>query len=68
MSSAATLMLTRSPSRYAPSDYVDSSLFGYLVIFHNRHRRHTALKTRTPIGYERIHHHNPTGAPLILVS
>ena len=68
-SSNATLTLTRSPSRYAPSNYVDSSLFGYLEIFHNRHRRHTALKMRIPIGYERIHHHNnPTGAPLIQVS
>ena len=46
-----------------------NAIFEYLEIFHNRQRRHTALKIRTPIEYERIHHHNnPTGAPLIQVS
>ena len=46
-----------------------NAIFEYLEIFHNRQRRHTALKMRTPIEHERIHHHNnPTGAPLIQVS
>ena len=46
-----------------------NAIFEYLEIFHNRQRRHTALKMRTPIEYERIHHdNNLTVAPLIQVS
>ncbi len=45
-----------------------NAIFEYLKIFHNRQRRHTALKMRTPIEYERIHYHNLTVAPLIQMS
>jgi putative transposase len=33
-----------------------TALFEYLEIFHNRHRRHSALEMRTPIEYETLHH------------
>ncbi len=45
-----------------------NAIFEYHKTFHNRQRRHTALKMRTPTGYERIHHNNPAAAPLIQVS
>ena len=45
-----------------------NAIFEYLEIFHNRHRRHTALEMRTPIEYERNHNNNLTIAPLIQVS
>jgi len=46
-----------------------NAIFEYLEIFHNRQRRHTALgMRRTPIEYKRIHHDNPTAAPLSQVS
>ena len=45
-----------------------NAIFEYLEIFHNRHRRHTALEMRTPIEYERIHYNNRTVTPLIQVS
>ena len=46
-----------------------NAIFEYLEIFHNRHRRHTALEMRTPIEYERIHYDNTTTfTPLIQVS
>jgi transposase InsO family protein len=45
-----------------------NAIFEYLEILHNRQRRHTALKMRTPIEYEKIHHHNLTAAPLIQVN
>ena len=46
-----------------------NAIFECFDIFHNRQGRYTALKMRTPIEYERIHHHNnPRTAPLIQVS
>ena len=42
-----------------------NAIFEYLEIFHNRQRRHTALRMRSPIEYEIIHHNNPAAASLI---
>jgi putative transposase len=33
-----------------------NAIFEYLEIFHNRHRRHSALGMHTPIEYETLHH------------
>jgi transposase InsO family protein len=33
-----------------------TAIFEYLEVFHNRQRRHSALRMHTPIEYERIHH------------
>ena len=43
-------------------------IFEYLEIFHNRHRRHTALRMRTPIEYETNHYNTQTVKPLIQVT
>ena len=32
-----------------------NAMFEYLEVFHNRHRRHSALGMRTPIEYEILH-------------
>ena len=45
-----------------------NAIFEYLEIFHNRQRRHTALRMRTPIEYETNHNNNRTVTPLIQVS
>jgi len=45
-----------------------NAIFEYLEVFHNRQRRHTALKMRTPIEYERIHYNNPAAVLLIQVN
>ncbi len=33
-----------------------TAMFEYPEIFHNRHRRHSALGMQTPIEYEKLHH------------
>ncbi|MEU0484087.1 integrase core domain-containing protein [Streptosporangium sp. NPDC006013] len=35
-----------------------NAIFGYLEIFHNRQRRHSALGMRTPIEYEILYANN----------
>jgi len=39
------------------------AIFEYVEVFHNRHRRHSALGIRSPIENERIHHNGPTTVP-----
>ncbi len=45
-----------------------NAIFEYLEIFHNRHRRHTAIDMRTPIEYETNHYNTTTVKPLVQVS
>lgn len=35
-----------------------NAIFEYIEIFHNRHRRHSALSYRTPIEYELVSENN----------
>jgi putative transposase len=32
-----------------------NAIFEYLEVFHNRHRRHSAIGRHTPIEYEKLH-------------
>jgi transposase InsO family protein len=33
-----------------------SAMLEYVEVFHNRQRRHSSIRMRTPIEYEKIHH------------
>jgi putative transposase len=40
-----------------------NTIFEYLEILHNRHRRHSSLEMHTPIEYETIHRNQPDALP-----
>jgi transposase InsO family protein len=44
-------------SRWRTRLELANAIFEYLEVFHNRKRRHSALGTLTPSGYETLYHH-----------